>query len=211
MLFASGKRSPRYRCLLSTSARHLSMTCSDLSSSFPQNLQRGSFSSPIVCLCFRKVPWPVIIPTTAFAFLLLIASIWSAHPSISEFLKVLAVRSTSLSVFPLFRMFLGDPAANLCLITVSYIPVAGSGPVKISFLACLASRPLFYFLLFLYGPAARKVLVDNFLPADSGSDSRRTLTSRWLCTLQGLQYRSYCMCRYVHWKTFRVRPNLHTE
>ena len=101
-------------------------------------------------------------------------------------LCVLSTQCEYLIVFPLFRMFLSDPTVNLCVgYRVVYILVVGSGPVKTSFLACLASLSAILFPFISVWPVARKLLVDSFLPVGSGSDNSRTLTSRWLCTLQG--------------------------
>ena len=183
MLFVSGKGSPRYRRLLSTSPGHSRITCSDVSSSFSQNLHVGSHSSPIVCLCFRKVPCPVMIPTTVFATFLLNASICSAHSSISESLmKVLAVLHLG-ALFHASACFLVTHLTISALITVSHIPVAGSGLFKTSLLACLANLSAISFPFILVWPGSQKMVSGGHLPAGLRSGSNRTLASRWLCTL----------------------------
>ena len=157
-LFASGKGPPRYWRLLSTNAGRSMITCSDVSSSFLPNLHVGYVTSPIVCLCFRKVPCPVIIPTTVFALFLLNSCICSAHPSISEsFMKVLAVRHP-WAFFHASECFLEIHLSISALITVSHIPVAGSDPIKISFLACLASLSAISFPFIQVWPGSQKMV-----------------------------------------------------
>ena len=175
-----------FDCILvvsSTSAEHSRITCSDVSSSFPQNLHVGSSASPIVCLCFRKVPCPVIIPTTVFALFLLSSSICSAHPSISmSLMKVLAVRHL-WAFFHASECFLAIHLSISAFITVSHIPVAGSGSVKTSSLACLASLSAISFPFIQVWPGSQKMFSGRLSAADSGSGNSRTVASRWLCTL----------------------------
>ena len=100
----------------------------------------------------------MIIPTTVFAFLLLIASICSAQPSISEFLmKILAVRH-SCAFSHSSEYFLATQLSICVFITVLHIPVASSGPVKTSFLACLASLSAISFLFIPVWPDSEKMV-----------------------------------------------------
>ena len=182
------------------SAGHSRVTCSDVSSSSPQNLQLGSFASPIVCLCFRKVSLTgdnphhsLCVPSTHCEFLLcssfhlwILDEFWLFDiPERFSTLQNVSRRPSCQSLRWLqYRIY------QLPVLVPLRPP---SSPAWPAWPAC----PLFHFLLFLWGPAARKWLVDDFLPTDSVSDSSRTLTSRWLCTLQGPEWHFDCLCRYV--------------
>ena len=114
---------------------------------------------------FSQSTMPGNNPTAVFALFLLNSSICSAHPSISESsMTVLAVRHP-WAFFHASKFFLAIHLSISALITVSLIPVVGSGPVKTSFLACLASRSDISFPFIPVWPGSQKMVSGRLSPS----------------------------------------------
>lgn len=134
--------------LLSISARYYRITYTNVSSSTPQNLHFGSFSSPSLIVLSQSIV-PSDNHCRDFCTFSAQFEYFCTHASIFvSLMKVLAVRH-SWAFLHASECFLTIHLSNSLLIMTLHIPTTGSDPIRASLLAYLASL---YVILFPFIP-----------------------------------------------------------